>query len=432
MNRPRWELAGSALAIAIVLAGLLWHVLACTESPMAFSPDGKNLVFTVLQPYETKGGNNNTQLCRLMVLTTAAAPDAKNLRTLEEGGVFLTGPSFSPDGTQFCYLRIAVPEAPATAPATPSIRGSATADAPATAPALPPGLILPGDPKPGTITGTETIDTGYIPEKNSGQALLVVRDSATFKIVSTVVVDFSFYPTGDELAHPYLTLRPQYGASKNNIFYTDPFGMHAIDLQERSATVINRRAMCPAISPDHKTLAFVGSKEGKSVVLFTAELASQTERFFPEMVSPSGLFWINNDKLAVLTGDAKNGHQKIVMLARDGKPLTTMDLPEYKATKEEQMGELAISPDGQHMIVCYNGLVRFFDAQGKLQHDMSVKDALLAQPTITPDGARIAFKELTTIKNGDTEVTQVSAIVFYNFEAKEVARVAIAPAPAPR
>jgi len=433
MNRPLWKLTGPALAVGIIIAGLLWQILACTESPMAFSPDGKNLVFTILEPYESSGGNNDNAppLCRLMVLANAATPDAQNLRILEErSNLMLTGPTFSPDGKQFCYLRITLPkDSPAITPAAPTAPATTPATSAATSPALPPELIFPGDPKPITLAATETIDTGNMTAENPGQALLVFRDAATFSILSTVQVEFTLDEKDDSLAHPYLTLRPQYGPEGNIIFYTDHLGLHGVNLKEQSSFLINRRAMCPAVSPDHKTIAFIGSKKGDSLVLFSPELTSLTERFLPEMVSPSGLFWLNNDTLAVLIGGAKNNDQKIMLFANDGKPLRTLNLPEFKDTQDEKIGELAIAPDGR-LIVCYNTFVRFFDASGKLLHEVPLdENTLLAQPTFTPDGTRIAFKELTKTKSGETETTRVFALVFYNLDAQELSRI---PLPQPQ
>jgi hypothetical protein len=419
-----WKLAGSALAVAIMVAGLLWNILACTESPMAFSPDGKNLIFSMLQPYESKGvAAAEEPLGRLMVLGGAATPEAKNLRELEQlPKTFITGPGFSVDGKQFCYLRITVPEENA-APATPAGAPAAPAD-----PAKRPSLQLPGEAEPVKIAAGGAIKTGDMGEAPVGQAMLVVRDAATFKVTLTALVDFAIGKE-DPMGHPYLTLRPQFGPDGNAIFYTDHYGVHVVDLKEKSASVIQRWAVCPVMSPDHKTLAFVGAKDGNSVVLLASDMSGLTERFLGRVVSPSGLFWINDQTLAALTVTGENNAApQITTFGRDGKALATVDLPALKDAEKDETGELAISPDGKRMVVCYRKGVRFLDGQGKLQKEVVMKeDVILAQATFTPDGKRVAFKELTGKKEGEKETMQVTSIVFYDPDGQEISRVAVAP-----
>lgn len=420
------RMMGSALAVGVIVAGLLWHMLACVESPMAFSPDGKVLIFSVLQPYDEKGGAGESAVpvCRLMVLSNAGLPEAKNLKALEEmPGTFITGPGFSADGKLFCYMRIRT-QSPETAPATQAAGGAGGAPAHA---AEATSLRLPGEADPVVIESHDMAKAADMGDTPVGQGLLVVRDAATLKVVTTALVDFTM-GQHDEMAHPYLTLRPQFGPDGNVIFYTDHFGVHAVNLKDKSAAVIQRTAMCPVMSPDRKTLVFVG---GGSVVMLASDLSGLTEWFMQKTVSPSGLFWINDRTLAVMTavtsGDQKDMPQ-IVMLGLDGKELSKVDLPEFKGGDKDQMGELAISPDGKRMVACYNSAVRFFDGAGKMQHEVTMAEGVkLAQPAFTPDGGRVAFKELTTKKAGDKEMTQVTSIVFYDGEGKEVARVAVAP-----
>ena len=104
-NAPQWK---SLLAIFVGAGALLWHVLACVDSPMAYSPDGKNLAFTVAQPLpDFDDGFNENVIFRLMVLS-----NGNDLRTVEETSKFiLTGPAYSPDGKQLCYLRLPPPSA---------------------------------------------------------------------------------------------------------------------------------------------------------------------------------------------------------------------------------------------------------------------------------------------------------------------------------
>ena len=92
------------LAIAVAGGAVLWHVLACTESPMSFSPDGRQLAFTTMEPYEAEHNlaAAGPRLYRLMVLS-----EGKELQVIEETTDFmLSGPGFSPDGKRLAYLRI--------------------------------------------------------------------------------------------------------------------------------------------------------------------------------------------------------------------------------------------------------------------------------------------------------------------------------------
>ena len=102
---------------------LLWHVLACTESPMAFSPDGQSLAFVTMEPYEGEGnpGLAGPHCYRLMVVG-----NRQELRVLEEiTNVMLTAPALSPDGSQLCYVRSITPEPVAVATTGQCLRGGA-------------------------------------------------------------------------------------------------------------------------------------------------------------------------------------------------------------------------------------------------------------------------------------------------------------------
>jgi len=91
------------LAISVATGGLLWHLLACTESPMTFSPDGKNLAFVTVEPYDEHDYlTAGSHVYRLMIFS-----EEKQLRVIEESVDFmLSGPGYSPDGKRLCYVRI--------------------------------------------------------------------------------------------------------------------------------------------------------------------------------------------------------------------------------------------------------------------------------------------------------------------------------------
>jgi hypothetical protein len=103
VRTPRWK---ALLAVSVAGAALLWHVLACMESPMAFSPGGKHLAFVA-----TEYGKATTQPVagerhwRLIVVS-----EAKRARLVEQTDRYmLTAPAYSPNGQHLCYFRVALP-----------------------------------------------------------------------------------------------------------------------------------------------------------------------------------------------------------------------------------------------------------------------------------------------------------------------------------
>ena len=95
MNQPTPKNWKAVLAIIIAGGALLWHIMACTESPMSYSPDGKNLAFVVMEPKaDFEDLYKDTATFRLMVCS-----DNKTIHTVEETSEYiLTGPAYSPDG----------------------------------------------------------------------------------------------------------------------------------------------------------------------------------------------------------------------------------------------------------------------------------------------------------------------------------------------
>ena len=99
--------AGWKAILAMTVAGgaLLWHVLACIESPMAFSPSGKDLAFVTGGPSLAEGKDAHlagARVFRMMVLS-----DGKHIRAVEQTDRhLLTAPAYSPNGQQLCYFRV--------------------------------------------------------------------------------------------------------------------------------------------------------------------------------------------------------------------------------------------------------------------------------------------------------------------------------------
>src|SRR5262249_22330574 len=106
-NRFRgWK---ESLAFCVAAGAVAWHIMACVESPMSFSPTG-DLAVVVVDPYpETKRASDvdrfastGASVNRLMVLTKD-----KKLSEIERTSTqMLTAPVYSPDGSEFAYLRL--------------------------------------------------------------------------------------------------------------------------------------------------------------------------------------------------------------------------------------------------------------------------------------------------------------------------------------
>ena len=101
LNTDGWK---ALPLVVLAVGGLVWHVLACVESPMAFSPGG-DLAFVTMDPYAQgddlvmAGGHTY----RLMVLPAAAT----EVKVLEESSHWMiTAPDFSADGRRLAYFRI--------------------------------------------------------------------------------------------------------------------------------------------------------------------------------------------------------------------------------------------------------------------------------------------------------------------------------------
>jgi hypothetical protein len=117
------------------------------------------------------------------------------------------------------------------------------------------------------------------------------------------------------------------------------------------------------------------------------------------------------------------------LLRTDGTVVrTNQDVP--APDKGEELTDLAVAPDGTHMVVSYGSKVFFMDAEGKVIQTWPATTApttqpsleeYLVQPTFTPDSKLVAFKYLAK----DEDYVRTVAIVFFTPEGKEVSRAAI-------
>ncbi|MCY2931272.1 MAG: hypothetical protein NTV86_17655 [Planctomycetota bacterium] len=442
----------SRIAGLMVLVGagaLLWHVLACVESPMAFSPDGKNLAFVTMEPFELKGTHLAGPHCfRLFV-----ASGGKDLREIEQStDAMLTAPAYSPDGKQICYLRIPLlTEEQARLRAQEEQARRAAWNA-ANLPTSRPGADndqwretkkLPAVPDVGrTAEALRSLAiTGQTP------AELVLRNAADYSLVKAVRIDLPAPNVPGRKNEdggwldPYVHIRPVYSADGQWIYLCVGKVLLALNPETMVRQVLAAPADQPALTPDRRRLAYVDGQDGSLVALVQTDGTKATYVRWPGRGVVQPVAWCDNETLA-LAGQTPeppsvqtraSAHEKrlesisIFFMRSDGTLLSDrrIDLPPAK----EAPKDMTISPDGRHAAACFPERLVFLDSGGKLLGEAHVppgeprKDELpnaFAQPTFAPDGKSLAVKLMT-----NDGAYRTTAVVFFSPEGKELSRVAI-------
>jgi hypothetical protein len=456
------------LAILIAGGGLLWHILACMESPMAFSPDGKTLAFVTIEPL----GDLDEQplpgehAFRLMVLG-----DDRKVRVLEQSvDELLTAPGFSPDGKRLCYLRVplrtpaqmaAVEEkikryeqavqqaeqAPATAPST-ETPGAASPPAAASAPAagepsLEEDLSLPSFRSLAEfLSKTRMLDPLI--------CTLVERDLSTGRIVSTTrfpaVVPPITNGSPDMTRYIYGLARPQYSPDGQWIYATLGERSYRVELASGKTALIAASSGPGVLSPDGKTVAIL--TDG-AIQLWSTDGRMATYLRFSDEPMFNGLAWIDARTLGVLlakpqprevppaqtrasttqAGTTQEPTELVIRRLRvDGSTLEPIriTLPSG-ASGPEGLVDLAISPDGRHVVIASNKDVLFTTISGQvLRRLQNEEKTALEQPAFSPDSRRVALKQ---IADEPGNITRVTAIVFFTPDGQEQYRVPVPPIP---
>lgn len=443
------------LALAVIAGGLIWHVLACVESPMAFSPNGKDLAFTTVEPYgPEKVALTGTHVYRLMILT-----ETKPLRTLEETSAeMLCAPAWSPDGKQVAYLRIPLftearieklkeeaqkrqdlakqaemlgQEAEAAAPPAGAAPGAKPAEAAAQKPESTEDVSLP--PLGDAVTFARNT-AAY----SDVRAQLVVRDAKTGDVVSVTALDAPLGEIKDEaLLMLYATFRPQYDAEGRWIYVRAGNLLLAVDPAERKQRIVAAPVDVAALSPDGSIMATVQSSA--LGLIRTDGSSALYRRWKTDNASLSGVAWMDKNTLALLRLEkvegAADGKQQVTvfldLVKSDGTPEKPIEIkvPPFTPT-EGASGELAIAPSGKSMVLCFARDVFFLKPDGKVVgtwHGDADKGPEIADPTFTPDSKRVAFKKM--VKEG--EALRAAGIVFFSPEGKEEAAADIPAAKIP-
>jgi len=442
LNTRGWK---GLVLVAIAAGALLWHVLACVESPMSFAPNG-DLAFTTVEPY---GGEGNialrgTAVYRLMVLP-AGADEPKVLE--ESSDWMITAPGFSPDGKRIAYLRIPL----LTEPEFDKIARASQAAAQATqqATSRPADVDWPNLPEAAAaaivdvaLPSIEPSLAFYsiLPTAPVASASLVERRASDGKVISTTDTPFPLMFTDDKASEgipralllTYIMARQQYSPDGRRVYVClgglDPGTVVlAVDPSAHTASLVASQAMGATLSPDGLTLA-VGQKDCCSFVRTDGSITSYVP--WKEEGSLGGFTWATNDKLALL-GRKKVGEKEahvLWLLKTDGKIAQTIDLPEMKGGESANTGQLAISLEAKRIVVAFDQHAYFLDGDGKLLTSWEHEADSLAQPTFTSDGEQVAFKYM---RKGEGDTARAEAIVFFSADGKELRRVAIPPAKLP-
>jgi len=434
---PGWK---ALLAVTVAAGALLWHVLACVESPMAFSPGGKDLAFVASSNATLEDKDIHlagTRTFRLMVLH-----EAQRVRLVEETDKhLLTAPGYSPDGQQLCYFRVPL----LTAEQADAAKKAATerlerlrAAVAQTQPAGVPnwvgktfGEALTSWPAEGEDKPTERMQQaaefwGASTLNPPVPVELVVRDAKALDIVlatatvSLPIYDFTSGQPGGGLTMTYALDRPRYSPDGKWVYASLGNVTFRVDPKTGKAQLLAAPSMLGRLSPDGKTLAVWTGR----LTFLDLEGDRETSAPLSKDFSPAGFFWTGNDALGVLRG--KDKHYEVALFDASGKLVRTVPLGEAEV-ETAMPGELAIAPDGKRMVVATGKETLFFDGSGKLLRRVEEKDAPLTQPTFTPDGKRVAFKRLNEAKDGDKQRIFATAIVFYSPEGKELSSVQLPP-----
>lgn len=424
------------LVIFIAGGAVVWHILACVESPMAFSPDGNRLAFVILEPYDQSDDDialQGPRAYRLMVIEKE-----RHLQVLETSTThMLTGPGFSPDGKRLCYLRLPLltksqlekmnDHTKHRDEATKSVgefswQFEGAASQPASEPIEISDQTLP--PIAGTVELYQTSEAlPPIP------VTLVVRDVSTKVVVREIAVRVPMKPDKQYMFN-YLLAKPQYSPDGGTAYFSLGGVVMSVNVQSGASRVLATSAYAASLSPDGKILAvLIGLEKELNLGLIQTDGSAASYYRWSKPASLSGLTWIDHKTFALL--EPKPGKDQWVhMIRTDGTLRKSIPLHLNISSDSKPdlgVGELAMSSNGQHIVVAMGSDVYFLNSSGKIERHVNAdKDKIkLAQPTFAPDSKKVAFKQ--AIEGSRPEA--FNQIVFYTPQGKPITTVLIPPLP---
>ena len=428
---PGWK---AMLAVTVAAAGLLWHVLACTESPMAFSPSGKDLAFVTLTPYDGDALHlAGKHTCRLLIAREGAA--VKVVERTDRH--MLSAPAYSGDGKHLAYLRIPLLSEAAAEKLAEQAKEAREKRNPLPWPQEAAGADAAPDPEIEDLALPPlTREADFFKAALLGPMVpveVVVRDAkAADVVVATVTVklpvfDFTADKPGEGLLMTYLLTRPQYSPDGQWVHFCLGNVAVAVDPKARKLRMLAAPTALATLSPDGKTIA---AAQEKAIAFIDTDGSRKTVVRRQDDLSPGGVVWADSKTLALLT--SKDGRRRVVRLRLDGTEAGAIDLPGPTDKKFADVGELAVAPGAKHIVLCYQEEVLFLDGAGKLLRRVTDEKRPLGRPTFSPDGKRVAFKRFDKQGGQDAQKAGVVEIVYFSAEGKELSRVKVPPVEAPK
>lgn len=426
---PAWT---AALAIGVAGAGLVWHLLACVESPMAYSPSGDSLAFVTVEPWDPeKLPLAGERAYRLMVLK------GDTIRVVEQTTEYmLSAPAYSPDGRRLCYLRIPMFTREAAGRA-------AEARAPTSQPHGANTFTWPVETREGSAAPTEMEIKDYtLPRSEAAgevldhqrtaprvRAALVVRDVTSDQILSTAAVDLPLPAEDEDWAVLYATLRPQHSPDGKWVYLCAGYRAIAVDPTTGATLLVGVPAATASLSPDGTVLA-TWTEDGLALIGTDGQRATYLR--WDKTGSYLGLAWWDKSILAVLEPKGEGETAWLHLVKRDGALHRSFKLagPTGGAHDLDCVAQLAVAPNGSHVVAAFEREVLFLNGRGRVLGRVPNDNYRLAQPTFSPDSKRVAFKRLAGGSDTAPGYPRAAAIAIFSPDGRELSEVPIPPVPA--
>jgi hypothetical protein len=407
VTRDRRRDRRALLAVGVGCLALLWHLLACRESPMTFSPSGEDLAFTTVTFHgEDESFYPGEQTSRVMLLAGRS-----ELRTMEESTThMLSAPCFSPDGKRLGYLRVPLldrEEVEAAKERLGAARSSETA--------------LPAQDR--CLPGLENA-AKFLQQAAAAPRLpveLVVRDISSGEVLTRATRELPMAaatdPDGGTLI-TYALTSPRYGPDGH--VYA---GLNDLVLGIQPETGDWRLLAAPGalglLAPDGRTLAFI---QDDTIGFITTDGGRAAYRRWPHGVCPAGLGWLDDRTLVLLRHPQEGQPLTLDLVASDGAHLRTdqLHLEGVDRSAFDEESELAIAPDGKHLVLGAGSRVLFLDHRSQVLDTWQDEGHELVRPVFAPDSSAVAFKRRPTEKTAGLD-----AIVLFTPDGKEVSSIPV-------